>query len=364
MVFHVRDDGTAQEDVRERLVSLGPERLADELLRLAARTDDAAESVERLISTPEENIKRFKTRLAGLKRRRKFVDWQEAPRFARELEGLLADLRAGVDDPKAGAKLVAAFFKCDRSIFERCDDSSGVIGDVFRFDARELFTRYAAACTDKAWLSDQLLTLYDQDDYGVRAALMEIAGEFLPEWAIRDLITHLWERAENEPEGSYQADHWWIGVQLLARQLGDGALYEQAWLRLCREPSAGVCMDIAQVYLETGEAKTALSWVKRIPTSERFRAEERDQLLVAIYERLGDRAGMAEAAWRLFLNHRSGATLNTLLRAIGESERERVVEEQAQRILEEEGVSYADAAFLVEVGRMEEAEAYLLRHAK
>ena len=164
-------DDTDNKELRERLIRLGAPRLANALLYLSSRLNGAAEYVEALLLTPEEAQKRFKAKLAGLKRRRKFVDWRAAPDFARELELILATLHEGVDDPRAGLELVGEFFACDRAIFERCDDSSGLIGDVFRYDARNLFVTYAAGCTDKSFVCDLLLRLYDHDDYGVRTEL-------------------------------------------------------------------------------------------------------------------------------------------------------------------------------------------------
>ncbi len=47
-------------EMRERLVQVGAEHLADSLLDLAKRIDEVAEVVTRLLATPEENVKRFK----------------------------------------------------------------------------------------------------------------------------------------------------------------------------------------------------------------------------------------------------------------------------------------------------------------
>ena len=52
------------------------------------------------------------------------------------LDGVPANLREGVTTPEMGVQLVAAFYECDRSVFERCDDSSGMIGDVFRSETQ------------------------------------------------------------------------------------------------------------------------------------------------------------------------------------------------------------------------------------
>ncbi len=349
--------------MRERLVQVGAERIAEVLLNLAEQSDEAADVVERLLATPEENVKRFKRRLAGLKRGRKFVDWREAPNFARKLEGILADLREGATTPETGVELIAAFYECDRSVFERCDDSSGMIGDVFRYDARVLFVRYAAACVEKDRLSDRLLELYENDGYGVRHSLLEVASEFLPERTAYKLISQMWERAEAEPAGSFAADHWRIGVRTLARQMKDAEIYEKAWLASSPEPSAGVCMDIAEVYVEAGDPKMALHWMERVPESNKFQAVKQDSLLLTIYKQLGDREGMTKVAWRIFLNHRSAENLKTLLSAIGEAEGERVVEEQVKKILEEDSLSYSDAQFLIEIGKPQASEDYILSRA-
>ncbi len=51
-------------------------RLAEALLDLAAKSDTADELVDRLIATPKENVTRFKRKLAGLKRSKRFIDWR------------------------------------------------------------------------------------------------------------------------------------------------------------------------------------------------------------------------------------------------------------------------------------------------
>jgi hypothetical protein len=47
-------------------------------------------------------------------------------------------------------------------------------------------------------------------------------------------------------------------------------------------------IDIARVYLESGDVETAHSWLKKIPEGETFQAYERDKLLLEIYQKQGD----------------------------------------------------------------------------
>ena len=111
---------------KPKLIDLGAETLAEALLDIAVYSDPADDLIERLIATPKENVQRFKKKLSSLKRSRRFVDWRGSSGFARELEMLLQDLKAGVTDPPIGVELVAAFYETDEGVLGHCDDSSGL----------------------------------------------------------------------------------------------------------------------------------------------------------------------------------------------------------------------------------------------
>lgn len=345
-----------------RLVDLGTEALADALLKLAERYAAVDDLVERMIATPKESIQRFKAKLSGLKRSRRFIDWRGSSSFARELQDLLQDLQAGVDDSRLGAELVAAFYETDQKTFDRCDDSNGFVGDVYRYQAKELFLGYACRCADKDWLVGLLLNLMQKDDYGVRDALIHCAAEFLPERHIRALIADFQQSADKETD-EYHKRHWLGLVESLARQIKDAPLFENARLASWDEVSTAACLDIGWVYLECADEKTALDWLKRIPPTETFKADERDQLLLDIYARLGDGSQQAAIAWRIFRRFRSARSLEALLTVIGPDQREAVVAGETNAILGEPAWSSTDAAFLVDTGCLDKAEGYLLDRA-
>ncbi len=342
-------------------MALGPEHLADALLELAARHDDVADWLERMVASPTENVERFKAKLAALKRRRRFIGWSESTAYAHELSDLLEDLKAGVENPTVGAELVAAFYQTDRAVLEQCDDSNGTIGDVFRYDARNLFTHYAAQCDDKPWLCRLLLQVSEHDDYGVRDTLIKSASEFLPETGLRDIADRFWLRAEQETD-DYRRRHWIFLVESLARQLKDAPLFEKARRRAWPELPTAACMDIAEVYFDVGEAETALAWLERVPAKESFKADERDNLLMRVYDTLGNRQAATEIAWRMFRRYHSEHTLETLLTLIGEDQRDKVIAEESARILDSDRLSYSDATFLLQTDRIADAERYLLAH--
>lgn len=354
---------TMHDKRKNRLVDLGADALADALLELAGRDEAADDLVDRMIVTPEDNIQRFKAKLASLKRSRRFVRWGESSGFARELQALLQDLQAGVDTPESGCELVAAFYEADKGTLGNCDDSSGYVGDVYRFDAKELFVDFARRCVDKERLAKLVFKLSRKDNYGVRDVLIGCAAEYLPEPNIRTLIANFQKEA-GKADDEFEKRHWYYLVESLARQIKDAQLFEKTRIASWGEPPTAACVDIARVYLESGDPPTALTWLERIPVEETFQAGERDHLLLEVLGQLGETQKQAEVAWRIFRRSRSTKSLQDLLSVIGEQQREAVISGEVQAILGAEKLVLSDAAFLMEFDRMDEGEKYLIERAE
>jgi hypothetical protein len=347
---------------KQQLKDLGTDALAEALLELANRDEAAHHVMDRLITTPNDILKRVKSKLSKLKRSRKFISWRESADFARELEGLLQDIKAGVNDSRAGVEMVASFFETDNGTLAHCDDSSGHVGDVYRFSAKDLFAGYAARCDDKEWLAKLVLTLNRKDDYGVRDTLIDCAAEYLPESQIRNMIARIKTLADAETE-EYQKRHWFLGIESLARQIKDAALFEKTRIAAWGKPSTSACTDIARVYLESGDAETALLWLERVPAKETFQIDERDQLLLQVYGLLGNREKQADVAWRIFRRLRCSDSLHALLAVIGQEKEQEVIRDEIQTIVSKKTLVLSDAAFLLEIGCFEEGEIYLLDRA-
>jgi hypothetical protein len=347
---------------KQKLVALGAECLADGLLDLAVRLDAAKDLVERMIATPIENIQRFKKKIIKLKRSNRFVHWGESSEFANELEALLQDLKAGVNDPITGVELVASFYETDHSIFENCDDSGGWIGNVYRFDAKELFSEYAIRCIEKEKIANIILKVTQNDNYGVRDTLIECAKECLPEKNISYMIAQLQKPSDREDD-EYTKRHTFLLIESLARQIKDAKLFEQTRIASWGKLSTASYIDISRVYLESGDTQTALSWIDKIPEGETYQTDERDQLLLEIYKQLGDDKNLIKILYRQFRAHHTMETLQELLDTIGEDKKNEVLEKEVVEILAPNELSLTDAQFLIAIEKINEAETYLLERA-
>ena len=347
---------------KKKLIELGAESLANALVELAVWSDTAGDLVERMIAAPEENIKRFKKKLSSIKRSQHFIDWRESSGFANELRALLEDLKAGVSEPSVGIELISLFYKSDRIILNRCDDSNGNIGDVFRIDAQILFTEYASLCEDKEKVASVIFKLSQNDDYGVRDTLIDCAGKCLPEANIRSMIAKLQKMVKREEDG-YEKRHNLILIESLARQIKDAELFKQTRIASQEKLSTAAHIDISRVYLESGDAQTALLWLKKIPENKKYQSYEKNQLLINIYTELGDDKELAEILYKEFSSYRSIETLQELLNTIGDDKKDKVISEEVAAIIADNRLSLVDAEFLISIGKIDEADKYIVKRS-
>ena len=352
-----------QAEMKKRLLKLGVSRLAGALCTLASRNDDVADYVARLVSTPEEGNARIRSQLDELADSGYFIGYGEAYSFAKQLEGFVEDVRMNAATPEEGIELLSGFYEADQAILERCDDSNGAVGEVFRWNACDAFAQFAKKCKDKDSLLKRVYRLYMESEYGVRSALIERASEFLPKKKLRQLVQEFWTYVENSDEEGHGRRHALIGIELLAHQLSDPALFERARLEAWPEPNVACCLDIAKAYAECKEDDKALEWLERIPDEGHWRASEQDNLLFPVLRRKGDNDRAEEVAWRIFRRHRARESLEQLIEVAGKKKRKQILTDQIAEILTEERFSATDATFLVEMNLNSEAATYTTQNA-
>lgn len=347
---------------KQKLMDLGSEQLANALLHLASQFDEAHDFVEHLIATPKENIQRFKKKISSIKRSSHFINWDESYEFGRELSALLQDLKAGVDDPLAGVQLVADFYKADKWIFERCDDSNGDVGDVFRYDAKALFIEYASQCSDKEKVADIILKLNESDDYGVRDILIDCAEEYLPEPILRSMIETLQKQCSKKTD-EYGKRAVLMLIESLAKQVKDPKLFEQTRIESWGKMTPAAVLDIARIHLDSGNLQAALSKLLEI-SDEPYMSYERDSLLMEIYRQTGDNEKLSELLYQRFHAHHSIESLQELLDVMGNDKRHEVISKEIALIFENKELRTSDAEFLISLKMIDETEKYLLERAE
>ena len=297
--------------------------------------------------------------LSSVKRSHSMV-WRSGSRqWAGEVLARLLGWCKTIDDPRDGCALLFQFYQGDDALFSHCDDSNGDLGDLFRNEAKALFTRFAKACPDKDWIAAELFKLLLDDGYGVRDTLLEGAHAYLPEAALRSLVERFRVTSESEPD-DLRKRHWLIFVEMLARELKDPALFERTRIASWGKLNPAAHLDIARIWFDCGDAAAARKWLDSAPQGDNFRSDERDDLLILVAAAQGDIPARDAAAWRKFRRFRSREALEVLFATIGSGDRARVLAEETNLILSAPGMAASDALFLLEMGLADEAERYLL----
>jgi hypothetical protein len=147
----------------ENLETLGAKRLAT-LLMEAADRDAGMKRRLRLELTvtkaPESLAAEVRKRLGQISRARSYADWHQARELATDLDvqrQTIVEQVAKIDAADA-LDLMWRFMELADTVYERCDDSNGLIGDVFRSACRDLGPIAQIAESDPIALADRIFT--------------------------------------------------------------------------------------------------------------------------------------------------------------------------------------------------------------
>ena len=169
------DDIGAKEDVTKLLASQDAQTLAQTLLELAedyAPVDQRLERL-RLQSDPAALTAQFTQRLKRWDNNERYVLYQDAGAFGRELDMWVAQVQREMLPrfPAEAMKLFAAFMELDTLVFEHVDDDGGHVGGAFEL-ACDLWCAAAQATGFTAGeIADRASALLAADHYGARARL-------------------------------------------------------------------------------------------------------------------------------------------------------------------------------------------------
>jgi len=161
------------------LEALGAKRLAELLIEISAG-NVAAKRLLRLElageDSPGEVAKEIRKRLTTIARSRSFIDWQNRRALVDDLETqrrAIAD-RVAKRYPADGLELMWRFLDLAKSVFDRCDDSSGTVSGIFYTACGDLGHIAQAAKVAPSELADHTFHALISNDYGQFDGLIEV----------------------------------------------------------------------------------------------------------------------------------------------------------------------------------------------
>ena len=226
-------------------------------------------------SGPEAIAKLIDRRLAGLERARAFVDWEKARAFRDDLAALLASIRTelGPADPDLGADRLLRFLATHKSVFERIDDSSGKLQDVYEDGIAALGPIAARLSPDVSrHLPDRIMDRLGELEHGYLPRVADqviphLAPDVLSAWE-EDLARRSADRhAEEAPQRATgrwfysMTDQWRQIRQSIARARGD--LDHLIALEGEKSERGQDTLGLAETLRDAGRLSEALDWVRK-----------------------------------------------------------------------------------------------------
>jgi len=270
------------------LAALGAERLAELLLELATGDATAKRRLRLELASRSgggDVAAEIRKRLAAIARSKSFVDWRKIRPLAQDLDMQ----RSAIMDHVAPTKPAEAFdllwrlLEMAPSIYERCDDSNGTIGNVVATALEDLGTVAGHATLAPARLTERVFAGVCANDYGQFDGLIALMAKPLGREGLETLKALFEGLAAKPPAKAPPGERHVIGYGM------GGPLYEDDYL--ARNHARTVQSALTEIADALGDVDGYIA---------RFSPEERANPAIAarIAERLlaANRAAEAMAA--------------------------------------------------------------------
>ena len=271
----------------KNLAGLGAERLAALLLDMTS--DDAAAKRRLRLELASRGggdvASQIRKRLVSIAKSRSFIDWRKVKELARDLEAQREAIAAHVaaTSPSEAFDLLWRMLEMAPSIYERCDDSNGVIGGIITSVRDDLGAIAAGARQPVGALADRVFTAVCANDYGQFDKLISLTAQALGPDGLNRLKAQFEELATFVPMGAPGGERRMIGLSTR------GPIYQDDYERGRHgRPVRSALTEIADALGDVD------GFVKRYSDEERANPA----IAAAIAERMlaADRAGEALAA--------------------------------------------------------------------
>ena len=309
----------------EAIAALGAGRLARLVLAQAERDAVFARAVRMELAAKHDGgalAHEIDKRLKTIRRSRGFVEWDKAPALARELD----QLRETIMGPLAEHSLSQAidsmrlFLSLAEPVFERSDDSSGSLGEIFRQGGEDLGRLWCQAdMSDVELLAGDILMLVEGDGYGVFDDLPEAASPALGQKGRAALRGMLLERQAAKTGNDRRQFDYKVGWLLpkLADLDGDVDAYIATVDPDRRNPVLNA--QVAARLIAHGRAAEALDWIDA-PVERSHNERELADLKLRAFEALGRRDDVQAQRKAIFDRWLDGQVLRDWLRALPDFE--------------------------------------------
>ena len=164
-----------EEPTIEQVEGLGARRLAEIVVNYCQRDEGLYQTVRIALAASAPGgplVKTLATQIDAVRASQHFYGYRESSVLAQELDRI----RHGITEyllpaqPLAAAALLGRLIRLDANVYERSDDSDGVIGDAIGEAVTDCGRAWAAVPErDPKILAAEVFDLFTTDEYGARS---------------------------------------------------------------------------------------------------------------------------------------------------------------------------------------------------
>ncbi|WP_370804700.1 DUF6880 family protein, partial [Actibacterium lipolyticum] len=212
----------------KNLETLGAARLADLLIEISTGSAVAKRRLRLELAgaqSPKEAGRAVAKRLTSIARARSFVNWQKRKPLVTDLQSQLRAIKEQIApaDPAEALALAWRFMQVATPLFERCDDSSGIVIGVFHDGCALLGEIALAAGAQPELLADAVVEALRDNGYGQYDGLIAILTPALGEEGLAHLKRQIEAIAATPvpvpPKGQWEAVGYGSGGATYAHQM-------------------------------------------------------------------------------------------------------------------------------------------------
>jgi tetratricopeptide (TPR) repeat protein len=318
----------------EQVERLGARRLAEIVVNHCHRDERLHQTVRIALaaSTPGGPLmKTLATEIDAVRASHHFYGYRESNVLAQEIDRIRQAITEYLlpVQPRSAAELLGRLIRLDANVYERSDDSDGVIGDAIGEAVTDCGRAWAAVLErDPKILAAEVFDLFTTDEYGARSEVITAFSEALGTSGLNELERLVRERLDHGPAGKYgyRQRALTIALENIADARGDVDGYIAA-RRLAGNEDVAV-KEIGERLLAAGRLEEALQWLDR-PEIPQHKHGDIGPLKVDILDRLGRTEDAQVVRWSMFETSLSAGVLDEYLGRLSEE----VVAEARQRAI-------------------------------
>jgi hypothetical protein len=376
----------------KNLEALGAARLSELLIEITKGDNEAKRRLRLELAGAQgsgEVAKEIRKRIATIARSNSFVEWDRIKKFIKDLElqrSTIVD-QVAKDTPAEAVELMWRFTALANSVFERCDDGSGRVVDVFHNAVDDLGEIALAANLDPKPLADQVFSALTQNDYGQYDYLIRSMTPALGSTGLEHLkqqVNALSKEPIPKPNQSdrevvgysssgpvyaddYAARHRSSTVTLALQEIADAQGDVDAFIAQKSEKAKTVptvATEIASRLLAAGRADEAWEAINAVNEDRSgWIPFEWEQTRIEVLEALGRNKEAQEFRWSCFERSLSDQHLLSYLKQLPDFD-DMEAEERAMKVALQHSNIHCSLIFLISWPNLEKAAGLVLARSE